>query len=275
MATERAMSRLDGNVALVTGAGSGIGKAIAHAISQAGARVGVLDIEGEWADRVTSEIEDEGMQALSICADVSIKEQIFAAVQACADRWGRLDMLVNNAGVMGERQQQLVEVDEADWDRSMAVNVKGPFFGIQASAPLLRASGGGSIVNITSIGGRSCYPGRRAYGVTKAALENLTLQAAVELGPWNIRVNSISPGWFRTPMTEFAYSQPEEAERRSAIVPLQRIGDVRDIARLAVFLGSDDSEYISGTSIEIDGGLLARSLKSTFELARFRPLGGG
>ena len=266
------MNRLDGKVALITGAGSGIGMGIAHAMADAGARVGVLDIEGEWADRVTREIENEGGEVLSICADVSIKAQVSAGVRACADRWGRLDILVNNAGIMGDRQELLVEVDEADWDRVMAVNVKGPFLCIQAAAPLMRPSGGGSVMNITSIGGRSCYPGRRAYGITKAALENLTLQAAVELGPWNIRVNAISPGWFRTPMTEFAYSQPEAVKRRSAIVPLQRIGDPQDVAQLAVFLASDESNYISGASIEIDGGLLASSLKSTFELARFRPL---
>lgn len=266
------MNRLDGKVALVTGAGSGIGKAIAHAMASAGARVGVLDIEPEWAKMVTNEIEQESGEALPICADVSIRDQVFTGVHACADRWGRLDILVNNAGVMSDREEPLVEVEEADWNRLMAVNVKGPFLCIQAAAPLLRASGGGSITNITSIGGRLSYPGRGAYGVTKAALENLTMQAAVELGPWNVRVNSVSPGWFRTPMTEYAYRQPEEVKRRSAIVPLQRIGDVQDIAQLAVFLAADESRYISGASIEIDGGLLARSLKSTFELARFRPL---
>jgi NAD(P)-dependent dehydrogenase (short-subunit alcohol dehydrogenase family) len=233
-----------------------------------------LDIEGDWADRVTSEIEAIGGEALSICADVAMRDQVFAGVSDCASRWGRLDILINNAAIMGGREEPLVEVDEADWDRLMAVNVKGPFLCIQAAAPLLRSLGGGSIINITSIGGKSCYPGRRAYGVTKAALENLTLQAAVELGPWNIRVNSISPGWFRTPMTEFAYSQPEETRRRSAVIPLRRIGNVQDIARLAVFLASDESDYITGASVEIDGGLLARSLKSTFELAKFRPLEG-
>lgn len=261
-------------VALITGAGSGIGEAIAHAMAQAGARVAVLDIEGKWADRVTREIEQAGGQALPIHADVALKAQVSAGVDACEARWGRLDVLVNNAGIMGDRRELLVEVDEDDWDRLMDVNVKGPFLCIQACAPLMRSSAGGSIINITSIGGRSCYPGRRAYGVTKAALENLTLQAAVELGPWNIRVNAISPGWLRTPMTEFAYADPTEAQRRSAVVPLQRIGDARDVAQLALFLASDESDYISAASIEIDGGLLASSLKSTFELARFRPLEG-
>jgi len=265
------MNRLDGKVALVTGAGSGIGKTIAHAIASAGARVGVLDIEPEWANLAKTEIEQEGGEALAICADVSRKDQVFTGVQACADRWGQLDILVNNAAIMGDREVPLVEVEESDWDRVIAVNLKGPLLCIQAVAPLLRSSGGGSIINITSIGGRLCYPGRRAYGITKAALENLTMQAAVELGPWNIRVNSISPGWFRTRMTEYAYRQPEEARRRSEIVPLQRLGEAWDVAYLVVFLGSDESKYITGASVEIDGGLLARALKSTFDLAGIRP----
>lgn len=254
----------------MTGAGSGIGKAIAHALASAGARVGVLDIQTEWAKLVTSEIERGGGEALSIHADVSRKDQVLAGVEACANRWGRLDVLVNNAAVMGDHEEPLVDVEEADWDRLMAVNIKGPFLCIQAAAPLMRSSGGGSIVNITSIGGKLCYPGRSAYGVTKAALENLTMQAAVELGPWNIRVNSVSPGWFRTPMTEHAYRRPGEAKRRSEIVPLQRTGDTRDVAHLVVFLSSPESEYITGASLEIDGGLLARALKSTFDLARTR-----
>ncbi|MFQ5872184.1 MAG: SDR family NAD(P)-dependent oxidoreductase [Dehalococcoidia bacterium] len=266
------MNRLDGKVALVTGAGGGIGKTIAHAMAVTGARVGVLDIEREWANSVTTEIKREGGEAVSICADVSRKDQVSAGVHACANRWGRLDILVNNAAVIGDREDLLVDVEEADWDRVMAVNVKGPFLCIQAAAPLLRSSGGGSIINVTSIGGHLCYPRRRAYGVSKAALENLTMQAAVELGPWNIRVNSVSPGWFRTRMTEYAYSKPEELERRSGTVPLKRIGDPWDIAHLVVFLSSDESEYISGASIEVDGGLLAAALKSTFDLARIRPL---
>lgn len=266
------MNRLDGKVALVTGAGSGIGKTVASAMAAAGARVAVLDIESDWANLVTTEIKREGGEAIAICADVSSKDEVSAGVQACANRWGRLDVLVNNAAIMGDRQDLLVDVEEADWDRVMAVNLKGPFLCIQAAAPLLRSSGGGSIVNVTSIGGRLGYPGRGAYGASKAALENLTMQAAVELGPWNIRVNSVSPGWFRTAMTEYAYRQPEEAKRRSEIVPLQRIGDVWDIAHLVVFLSSDESEYINGASVEIDGGLMARALKSTFDLAKIRPL---
>ena len=125
---------------------------------------------------------------------------------------------------------------------------------------------------MSSISARSCYPGRGAYGISKAALDALTCQAAVELGPWKIRVNGISPGWFRTPLNEAVYRAPGELARRNATIPLGRIGTLQDTARLALFLASDDSDYITGESIEIDGGLHAASLFSTAQLARLRPV---
>ena len=265
------MNRLKGKVALVTGAGSGIGQGIAELFGAEGACVAILEIQAQWAKDTEAQLKSAGAQALGIHGDVSNSKDVQEAVQRCVREWGRLDILVNNAGTSVQGTPTLIELSEAEWDRIMAVNVKGPFLCTQAAAPVIRAAGGGSIINISSISARSCYPGRGAYSMSKAALENLTLQSAVELAPWKIRVNSISPGWFRTRMNEAVYQRPGELPRRNATIPLGRIGAVEDVARLAVFLASEESDYITGESIEIDGGLLAAALKSSAELARLRP----
>lgn len=268
------MNRLAGKVALVTGGGSGIGQGIAEVFAAEGASVAVLDIEAEWAKDTEVQLKTKGAQALGIHGDVAKSNDIREAVSRCMQEWDRLDILVNNAATSkrSSANLNLAEVPEAEWDRMMAVNVKGPLLGIQAVAPIMKAAGGGVIINISSISARSCYPGRGGYGISKAALESLTLQAAVELAGWNIRVNSISPGWFRTKMNEANYQRPGELARRNATIPLGRIGAVEDVAQLAVFLASEESQYLTGESIEIDGGLLAAALKSSADLARLRPV---
>ncbi len=265
------MNRLKGKVALVTGAGSGIGQGIAELFGAEGGCVAILEIQALWAIDTEAQLKSAGAQALGIHGDVSNSKDVQEAVQRCVREWGRLDILVNNAGTSVQGTPNLTELPEVEWDRIMAVNVKGPFLCIQAAAPVMRDAGGGSVINITSISARSCYPGRGAYSMSQAALENLTLQAAAELASWKIRVNSISPGWFRTRMNEAVYQRPGELPRRNATIPLGRIGAVEDVARLAVFLASEESDYITGESIEIDGGLLAAALKSSADLARLRP----
>ncbi len=266
------MDRLRGKVALITGGGSGIGRGIVDLFAAEGASVAILDIQAQWAKDTEAQLRGKGAQALGIHGDVAKGKDVQDAVQRCVQEWGRLDILVNNAGTSVEGAPNLTELPESEWDRVMAVNVKGPLLCIQAAAPIIRAAGGGSVINITSISARSCYPGRGPYSMSKAALENLTLQAAVELAPWKIRVNSISPGWFRTRMNEAVYQRPGELARRHATIPQARIGAVEDVARLAVFLASEESDYITGESIEIDGGLLAAALKSSADLARLRPI---
>ncbi len=266
------MNRLRGKVALVTGGGSGIGRGIVDLFVAEGARVAILDIQPQWARDTEAELKGKGAHVLGIHGDVATSMDVQNAVQCCVQEWSRLDILVNNAGASVQRSFNLTELPETEWDRVMAVNVKGPFLCIQAAAPVMRATGGGSVINITSISARSCYPGKGAYSMSKAALENLTLQAAVELAPWKIRVNSISPGWFRTPLNERVYQRPGELARRNATIPLARIGALEDVARLAVFLASEESDYITGESIEVDGGLLAAALKSSADLAMLRPL---
>ncbi|HEY7165943.1 MAG TPA: SDR family oxidoreductase [Candidatus Binatia bacterium] len=268
------MDRLKDKAALVTGGASGIGRGIVDLFAAEGACVAILDIQPEWTKNTEKELRNKGARALGIHGDVANRGNVHDAVQRCVREWGRLDVLVNNAGTSIKGSPSLSELAESEWDRVMAVNVKGPLFGIQAATPVMKAAGGGSIINITSISARSCYPQRGPYSASKAALENITLQAAVELAQFKIRVNSISPGWFRTAMNEAHYQVPGELARRHATIPLARIGAVEDIARLAVFLASEDSDYITGESIEIDGGLLAAALRSSGDLARLRPVPG-
>jgi NAD(P)-dependent dehydrogenase (short-subunit alcohol dehydrogenase family) len=268
------MNRLSGKVALITGGASGIGRGIVDLFVAEGARVAILDIQEEWTRQTEAELRAGGARVLGIHGDVSKHDDVKGAVQRCVGEWGGVDILVNNAGTTVKGGPSLTDLAESEWDRVMAVNVKGPLLCIQAVAPLMKAAGGGSVINISSIAARSCYPRRGPYSASKAALENLTLQAAVELGPDKIRVNSISPGWFRTRMNEAIYQDPGELARRHATIPLARIGDVEDVARLAVFLASDESDYITGESIEIDGGLIAAALKSSADLARLRPTPG-
>src|SRR5574341_2565101 len=268
------MSRLEGKVALVTGGASGIGRGMVDLFVVEGASVAVLDIEAQWTKDTETQLRGKGARAIGICGNVAKSEDVKSGVRRCIEEWGRLDIVVNNAAAAmpADRSFYLADLSESDWDRMMAVNVKGPLLCIQAVAPIMRSAGGGSIINISSISARSCYPGRGAYSMSKSALENLTLQAAVELATWKIRVNSISPGWFRTRMNEAVYQRPGELARRNATIPLGRIGAVEDVARLAVFLASEESDYITGESSESDGGLLAAALRSSADLARLRPL---
>jgi NAD(P)-dependent dehydrogenase (short-subunit alcohol dehydrogenase family) len=266
------MNRLNGKVALITGGGSGIGRGIVDLFAAEGASVAILEIERQWAADTQTDLTSKGFWGLGIPGDVSQKSDVQRAVQRCVREWGRIDILVNNAAAdNGDQNIALIELSDAHFDKIMAVNVKGPLLCIQAVAPVMKANGGGSVINISSIAARSCYPGRGPYSVSKTALENLTLQAAVELGPDKIRVNSISPGWFRTKRNEIHYQRPGELARRHATIPIGRIGAIEDVARLAVFLASDESDYITGESIEIDGGLIAAALKSSADLARLRP----
>jgi NAD(P)-dependent dehydrogenase (short-subunit alcohol dehydrogenase family) len=266
------MGRLDGKVALVTGGASGIGRGIVARFAAEGARVAALDVDVPGLDEATRALAAEGADVLPLPGDVTNADTVRAAVRQCVECFGRLDVLVNNAGV--SVRGDLADLPEADWDHVIAVNLKGPLLCMQAAVPALAAQGGGSIINLTSISARACYPGNGAYSTSKAALENLSRQAAVEFAPLGIRVNAISPGWVRTPLTEPMYQQPGELARRNATIPLGRIATIEDVAALAVFLASDESAYVTGESIEIDGGLLAGALKATFELARIRPTPG-
>ena len=264
--------RLAGKTALVTGGGNGLGRGIVEHMCAEGASVIFLEIQGEWVRETEADLRTKKMSVIGIRGDVTVADDVQAAADRCMAEWGRLDILVNNAGVSMPMPIDLANLPVSEWQRLINVNLTGPFLCTQAVAPKMKKTGGGSIINITSISARSCYPGAGAYSISKAALEALTMQSAVELGPWNIRVNSMSLGWFRSALNEHVYQRLGELARREAMIPLGRIGSADDAARLAVFLASDDSGYITGESIESDGGLLAAGLKYSLELARLRPV---
>lgn len=262
------MKRLEGKTALITGGGNGLGRGMVERMAAEGATVVFLEINPDWTRETEAELTARGLRVTGIAGDVTKEADVERAVARCLEVSNGLHILCNNAGVAMPQTMDLATLPRAEWQRLIDVNLTGPFIATQIAAPILRDSGGGSIINVTSISARICYPGAGAYSISKSALEALTRQAAVELGPWKIRVNSMSLGWFRSALNEQVYRAPSVLERRSAMIPLGRIGSAEDAAKLAVFLASDDSDYITGESIESDGGLLAAGLKYSLELAR-------
>jgi 3-oxoacyl-[acyl-carrier protein] reductase len=245
------MTRLEGKTALVTGAGSGIGKAIAETYVREGARVAVVDIDGEAAKTVARTI---GNNAIALRCDVSKKADFAGAVEETLSALGSLHILVNNAGAT-HINKPLLDIDEAEYDRTFAVNVKGVFFGCQAVVPVFRAHGGGVIINIGSTAGLRPRPGLSAYNATKAAVHSLTKTLAVELAPDRIRVCAIAPVATDTPLLpSFLGPAPGQREKFMATVPLGRLALPQDIANAALFLASADAEFLTGNIVEVDGG---------------------
>ncbi|HUF86479.1 MAG TPA: SDR family oxidoreductase [Thermohalobaculum sp.] len=245
--------RLKDKVALVTGAGSGFGEGIARSYASEGARVAVVDIRGDAAQRVAGEI---GEAALAITCDVSSRADIDRAVRETTQRFGRLDVVVNNAGVT-HRNQPLLDVDERTFDRVFDVNVKSIYHMIQAVVPLMRAQGGGVILNVGSTAGIRPRPGLTWYNASKGAVNLMSKSLAVELAPDRIRVNALCPVMGETGMLADFMGVPDTPENRAkfvATIPLGRMSRPADIAAVAVFLASDEAEFLTGVELPIDGG---------------------
>lgn len=245
--------RLKDKVALVTGAGGGFGEGIAKAYAREGAKVAVVDIRGEEARRVAAEI---GEAALPITCDVSLRADIDRAVAQTKARFGRLDVVVNNAGIT-HRNRPLLEVDEATFDRVFAVNVKSIYHMVQAVVPLMRAQGGGVILNVGSTAGIRPRPGLTWYNASKGAVNLVSKSLAVELAPDRIRVNALCPVMGETGLLEDFMGMPDTPENRArfiATIPLGRLSRPTDIAAAAVFLASDEADLITGVELPIDGG---------------------
>src|SRR5690606_4795956 len=242
-------------VAVVTGAASGFGKAIARRFAADGYWVGLLDRNAEAAEAASAELGGPRHGAVLV-ADVSDEAQMEAAFRVVASRWGRLDVLVNNAAVP-QRPTPIEALSSAEWDRIMAVNVKGVFLGMKMAVPLMQANGGGSIINIASVAAIRPRPGLNAYCASKAAVIGLTKAVALELAAAGIRVNCIAPGPADTPMLPGFMADPGSESGRQAFiasVPLGRLIRPEEIAAAAAYLASDEAAAVIGAVISVDGG---------------------
>ena len=242
--------RLQKAVAIVTGGGSGMGAAIAETYAREGAHVAVVDVDGAAAAKVARKI---GNTAIAIKCDVTKRSDIDAAVLETASAFGGLNVLVNNAGV-ALLNKPVLDIDEQEFDRVFAVNVKGLFMFTQAVVPLMKGKGG-VIINIGSTAGLRPRPGLSAYNATKGAVHNLTKTLAVELAPDKIRVCAIAPVATDTPLLPtFLGPAPGMREKFIATVPLGRLATAQDIADAALFLASDEAKFLTGNIMEVDGG---------------------
>jgi len=245
---------LQGRVAIVTGASRGIGRAIALRLAQSGASVVVCSRKLEGVEAVAAEINEQGGDALAIQAHVGHTPEVQALVEKTLERFGRIDITVNNAAT-NPHFGPLLSASEEQWDKVLDTNAKGVFRLCKAVAPHMEAQGNGKIINLVSIAGLRPSPGMGLYGLSKAVIIQLTQQLAVELGPSNIQVNAIAPGVVKTRFSQLLWETPGISERVLAHTPLGRFGEPEDVAGLALFLASSASDYVTGAVFVVDGGL--------------------
>ncbi|HID86210.1 MAG TPA: glucose 1-dehydrogenase [Anaerolineae bacterium] len=251
--------RLENKVAIVTGAGKGIGEGIAKVFSQEGAKVVVVDWDEEAGEKTAEEIRQSGGDAIFVHCDVSNEEQVKAMVQATIDHYGRIDVLVNNAGI--GVYKSVLEATSEDWDRCLAVNLKGVFLCSKYVIPHMQAVGKGAIVNISSVHAHATVNGVAPYAASKGGVTALTRNMAIDYGP-TIRVNAIAPGWVLTPLIQSIFDSYPDPDKQRRIVEqrqvMKRIGRPEDIGYAAAFLASDEASFITGTQLFVDGGLTAQ-----------------
>jgi 3(or 17)beta-hydroxysteroid dehydrogenase len=247
------MGRLDGKVAIVTGGVSGIGRETVKVLCAEGARVMIADVAEPAGRELAAEL---GQGACFQSLDVRSEAQWKAAVASCVARWGRLDVLVNNAGINGSSQHQWPDsIDLEEWRKVQAVNVEGVLLGCKYAIPAMRDTGSGSIVNLSSMAGIVGTPNLTGYGASKAAVYQISKTVALHCArrKYPVRCNSVHPGMIKT--QQLSVFTPEELEVRRAAIPLGDFGTPRDVALAILFLASDESRYITGSRIVVDGGV--------------------
>ncbi|HUL35788.1 MAG TPA: SDR family oxidoreductase [Candidatus Eisenbacteria bacterium] len=253
------MTRLAGKVAVITGGGTGIGQAIAVEFAREGAKVAVGGRRREKLEETLSLLKQQGGEAVAVECDVTRAEDTERLVKTAEDCFGSVNVLVNNAGTLSVSTVETIS--EADWDRLMATNVKGPFLMSRAVLPAMRRAGGGSIINIGSVLGIAAIRDRAAYCASKGGVTMLTKAMALDHAGDHVRVNCVCPSIVESAMTEMFFAETEAARKirdsRLASIPLGRFGKPGDIAGIVVFLASDESSWMTGTVIPVDGGVTA------------------
>lgn len=249
--------RLEGKVALISGGARGQGAAEAKLFAQEGAKVVFGDVLDQEGKQVEAEINESGGEATYVHLDVSKEKDWIAIIDTAVTRFGKLDILINNAGIT--IRKSIEDTSEEDWDRIMAINAKGVFLGTKHSIPVMRQAGGGSIVNISSTAGLtgSLYTGA-SYTATKGAVRLFTKVTAIQHAKDHIRCNSVHPGLVESPMTEGLLADAANREMRTQRIPLGRIGTLEDIAYGVLFLASDEASFMTGSELVIDGGQTAQ-----------------
>lgn len=245
--------RLEGKVAIITGGAQGIGEAYSVGMAREGAKVVIADVNTELGQKLAGQIKSEGGSALFVRTDVSSKADADALVQKVVAEYGRLDILVNNAGIL--ETAPIEEITEEMWDKQLAVNVKGVFFCSQIAAKTMAKQRSGKIINISSIAAVGAQPGLCAYSSTKGAVLTMTRVFALELCPLNIQVNAILPGTTDTGMAKRAMLDPEWTRQVTQGIPMGRLGKTEELLGAVLFFASDDSNYCTGQTLIVDGGV--------------------